>query len=93
MVTVAVQTADVVGGVGAAVGDHEQAGGQRHVLLQELELFGDGASAVVLPVQALIEDGQAALTIDHGGESDLNHEVFADIAVTNVGGGQLGIAA
>ena len=83
----------MLGGVGAAVGDHQKAGGQRHVLLQELELFGDGASAVALPVQALTEDGQAALAIDQGGEADLNHKFLGDIAVTNVSGGQLGIAA
>jgi hypothetical protein len=28
-----------------------------------------------LSVQALTEDGQTALAIDHGGEADLNHEL------------------
>jgi hypothetical protein len=58
---VAVQATDVVGGIDDAIGDHEQAGRQRHVLLQELELFEDGASAVALSVQALAEDGQTPL--------------------------------
>src|SRR5215471_10835222 len=76
---VAVQAMDVIGGIGAAVGDHEQAGGQRQVLLQELELFEDGASAVAVSIQALTEDGQTALAIDHGGEADLNHEFLAGV--------------
>jgi hypothetical protein len=62
------------------------------VLFQELELFGDGAAAVPLSVQALAEDGEAALTIDNGREADLNHEGLADIAVADVGGGHVGIA-
>jgi hypothetical protein len=63
---VAVQATDVLGGIGAAVGDHEQAGEQWQVLVQELELFGDGASAVAVSIQALTEDGQTTLAIDHG---------------------------
>src|SRR5262245_16575328 len=90
---VAVQAADMVGGIGAAVGDHEQAGGQRQVLVQELELFEDGASAVAVSVQALAENGQTALAVDHGGEADLNHELLAGIAVADVSGGQLCIPA
>src|SRR5260370_42318617 len=53
---VMVQTANVIGGVGAAVRDHQQTGGQRQMLLQELELFSNSAAAVALPVQALTED-------------------------------------
>ena len=89
----AVQPIDVIGGIGAAVGDHEEAGGQRQVLLQELELFEDGASAVALSVQAVTEDGQTALAIDHGSEADLNHELLAGIGVADMGGGQLRIPA
>src|SRR6516165_10021760 len=63
------------------------------MLLQELEFFEDGASAVALSVQALTEDGQTALAIDHGGEADLNHELLAGIAVADMGGGQLRIPA
>jgi hypothetical protein len=84
---VAVQATDVLGGISAAVGDHEQAGGQRQLLVQELELFEDGASAVTLSVQAVTEDGQTALAIDHGGEADLDHEFLAGIAVADMGGG------
>ena len=46
-----------------------------------------------MPVQALTEDGQTALAIDHGGEADLHHELLAGVGVADVGGGQLPIAA
>ena len=88
-----VQAADMLGGVGAAVGDHQKAGRQRQVLLQEVELFGDGAAAIALAVQTLTENRQTTQAVNHGGESDLNHEVRTDIAVADMGRRQERIAA
>ena len=60
------------------------ANAELQTLVRELR---DAGAAVALSVQALTEDGQAAQTIDHGGEADLNHQFLGDIAVTDVGGG------
>jgi hypothetical protein len=82
---------DVGGGTGAAVGAHDQVGGQRRVRFQELKLFDDGASAIASSVQALTELGQTAPSIDYGGKTDLNHKILADIDMADVCGRQLGL--
>ena len=83
---------EVGGGTAAAVGAHDQAGGQRRVRFQEFKLFDDGPSAIASSVQALTELGQTVPAIDYGGKTDLNHKVLADMDMADGCGRQLGLS-
>src|SRR5260370_22225339 len=64
----AVQARDMSGGVGAAIGDHQEWIGT-NIILQEVELLRDAGLAVVIAAQGMSEDGDGAEVINDGAQA------------------------
>ena len=89
--TVTVQAANMTRGEGAAVGDHQEVRGRWQVVLQELELLGDGGVAVVVAVEDMAEHGQGSIVIDHGTDPGLDELVIGSaVAIGEVRGWEVG---
>jgi hypothetical protein len=89
---VATQTTDVFGGKGAAIRNEQHVVGQRQVLVQQIELFLDGRVAIAVAIEDVTVDREGPEVIDGGGHSNLEHLVFGEVTVGDVGGRQFAVA-
>ncbi len=86
----AVQAGHVRRRKGAAIGNHEQVGDGRQILLQQLELLLDGWMAVVVAVEEVAEHGHGAAFIYDSREAGLNElDVAGAVAIGDVGRGKV----
>ena len=79
----------MLGRAGAAIGNQEQIVRQLQEVPQEMILLFDAGVTVAIAVEEMARDGNGAKIIDDGGQSELEHLVFAEVAARDVGGGTM----
>ena len=81
------QRGQMLGGTGAAIGDEQKIVGQFQRVSPAVIRFLDAGVAVAIAVEEVTGDGHGAEISDDGGQTELQHFVFGEIAARDVGGG------
>src|SRR5262249_39673006 len=78
------ETAQVLGGAGAAIGDQQEIGGQNQGLSQQLVLLFDARVPLAISVEKKTGQRDSPQIVGHGGEAELKHLVFGEVAAGDV---------